>query len=92
MLAEFLAAQPCWRIVSRCPARQTVTVAVRPVRPSLTDLRLRGDPWIVAQPNDTVGVFLDGRQLQSFAALELDVPTLNNQLFTLRHRLPRKVQ
>jgi len=92
MLAQVKNAQTRWRIVSRCPASQKVTVAIRPTRPSLTDLRLRGDPWIVAHPNHTVGVFIDGCQLQSFAAVELDVPTLNNQLFTLRHRSPRRSQ
>jgi hypothetical protein len=81
-----------FRIVSR-PRRsahkKTVTVAIRPARPSLLDFRLRGDSWILAHGNQTAGVYFDSCELITVAALPLDVSGLNSQLHALRHRRPR---
>lgn len=78
------------RILSRRSAHNKVTFSIRPVRPSLLDLRLKGDPWILGHPNQTAGVYFDGSAVHSVAALALDVPALNAQLFAMRHRLPRR--
>jgi hypothetical protein len=78
------------RILSRRSARHKVTVSIRPVRPSLLDLRLRGDPWIVGHRNQTAGLYFDGTEVHGLAALQLDLPALNGQLFAMRHRLPRR--
>jgi hypothetical protein len=79
-----------FRIVSRRSARKTVTVAIRSARPSLLDLRLRGDPWICAHGDETVGVYFDSCELLTVAALPLDAAGLYFQLDALRHRRPRK--
>jgi hypothetical protein len=80
-----------FRIVRRCPAHRKVIVAVRAVRPSLLDLRLQGDPWII-YANDRAGVYFGRCQLTSLPAVPLDVPALNNQLQTFRHRTPRRAR
>ena len=81
-----------FRIVSRCPSRKTVTVAIRPARPSLLDCRLRGDPWIHAHGDETVGVFFDSCELLMLQALPIDAAALNSQLQVLRQRRPRPRQ
>jgi hypothetical protein len=77
------------RIVSRRASKTTVTVSIRPVRPSLLDLRLQGDPWITAH-GERAQVYFDQCVLTSCGALPLDVPGLNAQLQAMRHRAPRR--
>jgi hypothetical protein len=77
------------RIVSRRSARDVVNVRIRLLRPSLLDLRLRGDSWLAFQGDDNASVFFDGCALVALGAVELDGPNLNSQLHALRNRRPR---
>jgi hypothetical protein len=82
--------EPGLRIVSRRPSSRSARVCVKPLRPSLLDLRLQGDPWISLYTTDAAGIYFNGCLLATFAALPFDVPALNTQLQVLRHRLPRR--
>jgi hypothetical protein len=77
------------RIVSRRSSKGTVKVSIRPVRPSLLDLRLQGDAWITPV-GDRADVCFGRCVLSSCAALPLDLPGLNAQLQAMRHRSPRR--
>jgi hypothetical protein len=89
MPATLLKPESRLRIVSRRSSRTTVTVSIRPARPSLLDYRLRGDPWILAHGDLTAGVFFDSCPLLTLSALPLDAAALNSQLHDLRNRRPR---
>jgi hypothetical protein len=82
-------AQPRYRIIKRCPTCATVRVRVKAVRPSLLDLRLQGDVWIVDCAPEIAGVFVDSCRLMDVSAVALDLPSFNSQLYALRHRQTR---
>jgi hypothetical protein len=78
-----------FRIVSRRSSKSSVTVSIKPVRPSLLDQRLQGDPWITCA-GERASVHFDRCVLMTCGALPFDVPFLNAQLQALRHRMPRR--
>lgn len=77
-----------------CPdeSSESACSPVRPlktVRPSLLDLRFKGDVWLVSQRDGPPALFLGGYQLVTVTALSLDLPTLNQLLDRARHVRPR---
>jgi hypothetical protein len=66
------------------------TVSCHATRPSLFDERLRGDPWISVETDETLSLCFDSRQIASVAGLTLDQHSLNRLLFQVRHRFPRR--
>jgi hypothetical protein len=61
----------------------TRRVVLRASRPSLIDLRFKGDPWVVGQDGE-VAVCLGDYHLTEFTASPFDVPSLNRWLQQLR--------
>jgi len=90
MSATLVQPEPRLRIVSRRSSGKTVTVSIRPTRPSLLDYRLRGDAWVVALDGHSAGVFFDSCQMLTVGAVSLDAAALNTRLHALRHRPPRR--
>jgi len=65
------------------PARG-LAVRVRAVRPALTDLRFKGDAWVVDHADGTASVCLGDYALVRIGVLPLDVPSLNRTLHQVR--------
>jgi hypothetical protein len=62
------------------PSRRMI---IRACRPSLIDLRFKGDPWVVADDGRAV-VCLGDYSLGQVRVSPLDVPSLNRTLFQVR--------
>jgi hypothetical protein len=60
------------------------------VRPSLLDTRMRGDPWVAACQPELLVVYLNNQPITLLPGSPLELASLNQILFTLRHRPPRK--
>jgi hypothetical protein len=84
------AAKGQMRVVRRQSTRPTIKVTLRLTRPSLLDLRLAGDPWIIDRGQELLAMCFNNCQLASIGGLALDVPALNQLLDRLRHRQPRR--
>jgi hypothetical protein len=74
--------------LSRNPAKHTNDrpsrrVVIRASRPSLIDLRFKGDPWVVDN-GATASVCLGDYPMTQIAASPFDVPTLNRALAQVR--------
>src|ERR1041384_970849 len=65
----------------RTPPRRTVT---RASRPSLIDLRFKGDPWVVDHDDGTASLCLGDYSMLRIGVSPLDLPTLNRTLLALR--------
>jgi hypothetical protein len=70
--------------------RTPVDVSIRAVRPSIVDLRLRGDPSVVALADGTLALCFDQCCLVGLAGSSLDVPSLNQWLDRLRRPSTRR--
>jgi hypothetical protein len=57
---------------------------VRASRPSLLDLRFKGDPWLVDRRDGTGALCLGDYSLLHIRALALDLPSLNRIWLQLR--------
>jgi hypothetical protein len=82
--------QPQYRVTRRQSIRPEINLSIRPVRPSLLEARLRGDPWVVDLGGDNLALFFSDWRLAALQGLALDVPSLNRWLDRLRNRLPRR--
>jgi hypothetical protein len=60
------------------------------VRPSVLDLRFRGDAWLVARAEGPASLCLGTFALGEVAALPVDLPTLNRLLQRARQQPPRR--
>ena len=60
------------RVVPPAPGRKQV----RAVRPALSDLRFKGDAWVVDNGDGTASVCLGDYQLGRVQLSPLDLPTL----------------
>ena len=89
MSGSFALPQPRLRVLHRKSMRPPATMSVRAVRPSILDLRLRGDPSVVSLSDGTLALYFDQCCLVGLAGSNLDVPSLNQWLERLR-RLPRR--
>ena len=78
------------RIIRRRPARATPDTVVRVKRPSLMDLRLCGDPWIVRRHSGKLALCFDVWEMAAVQATLLDLPSLNGLLQRMRSRYPRR--
>ncbi len=65
-------------------------VYVRTVRPSLLDLRFNGDAWIADRQDGTLGLCLGDYTLAGIQGVPLDLPSLNNLFYRMRHQRPRR--
>ena len=79
---------------ARSPALDTVDlpsrrVVIRASRPSLIDLRFKGDPWVVNH-GAIAAVFLGDYPMVHIAASPFDLPTLNRTLQQVRHGQARR--
>jgi hypothetical protein len=78
------------RIVRRHSLRQQPCLTIPAVRPSLLDVYLRGDAWIDRLDPHLLTLYVGGQSLACFPASPLDGFALNQLLFTLRQRAPRR--
>jgi hypothetical protein len=79
------------RVVRRQATQPVSRVVIRPIRPSLLEMRLAGDPWIVpAKAPETLSLRFNDWQLVALGGLALDLPTFNRLLDQLRQRRPRR--
>ncbi len=70
----------------RLVKRRVPSPAVRlhSVRPSLLDIRFRGDAWIVAGEDGCISLYLENSFLVRLELLSFDVATLNGTLQQMR--------
>jgi hypothetical protein len=68
----------------------TSPLALRTVRPSLLDMRFRGDPWIIDRRDGTFALCLGNYDVAWVHGLPVDLPSLNRLLDGARHRRPRR--
>jgi hypothetical protein len=78
------------RVVRRQSIRPTVNVRLRLTRPSFTDLRLAGDPWIEHRGEERLVMYFNNWPLAVVRGIALDAPALNQLLDRIRHRPPRR--
>ena len=71
------------------PAPISRRVTVRACRPSLIDLRFKGDPWVVVKEQQAA-VCLGNFPLGQVAVSPLDVPSLNRALLQVRFGQARR--
>lgn len=90
MSATILENQPHLRIVCRKSARSRADFTVPTVRPSLMDLRLRGDYTVTTLPSGSLGICFADHILATLAATPFDLVSLGQRLSQLRHRYPRR--
>ena len=62
---------------------------VRAERPSLSDRRFSGDPWIVLDEEGKYVLCLGDYALASVLGSDLDLPALNSLLDRMRNQQPR---
>jgi hypothetical protein len=65
------------------------SIHIRSVRPSITDRRFSGDPWIINEGDNSYLLCLGDYGLANVEGLELDMPGLNGLLDRIRNRKPR---
>src|SRR5262245_62918900 len=66
------------------PLPQPRRTTGRASRPSLIDLRFKGDPWVVAHTDGTASLCLGDYSMLRIGVSPLDLPTLNRTLLALR--------
>jgi hypothetical protein len=71
------------------PAPVSRRVTVRACRPSLIDLRFKGDPWVVVKERQAA-VCLGDFSLGQVSVSPLDVPSLNRCLLQVRFGQARR--
>jgi len=72
------------------PAPISRRATVRACRPSLIDLRFKGDPWVVAKEQQQAAVCLGDFPMGQVAVSPLDVPSLNRALLQVRFGQARR--
>jgi len=75
-------------IVPPTPISRRVTL--RACRPSLIDLRFKGDPWVVAREQRQAAVCLGDFSMGQVSVSPLDVPSLNRFLLQVRFGQARR--
>jgi hypothetical protein len=76
---------------AKIPARAKKTQRRAQMRPSVLDVNLRGDPWIAGCTHPGLLVmYLNNQPVNLLPGSPLELASLNQILFTLRHRYPRK--
>jgi hypothetical protein len=78
------------RILRRSSLRRSQFPPLPMRRPSLLDLRLRGDAWIQARADGTLALCFDCWEMTAVEGIALDLPSLNGLLQRIRQRQPRK--
>ncbi len=78
------------RILRRKPMSGARPRPIRLQRLSLLDPRLNGDPWLVTHDDGELALYFGDHQVAALQGSDLDTPALNQLLFTLRHRRPRR--
>ena len=81
------ATQPTRLRIVRC--RPECSKAQTFSRPSLLDWQLRGDISVLKRGPRLYGVCVNNYPLAFVSATRLDLPSLNQQVWHLRHRWPR---
>jgi hypothetical protein len=66
-----------------CPAPRTS-------RPALTDLRFKGDAWVIAEEAGTAALYLGNYSLVQIAVSPFDLPSLNRTLQNVRSGKARR--
>jgi hypothetical protein len=66
-----------------------INTRIRLVRPSVTDRRFCGDPWIVQEGDNSYLLCLGDYGLSNVEGSELDMPGLNGLLNRIRNRMRR---
>ena len=62
------------------------------VRPSVLEPGLRGDLWLVPIAAEMLALRCNYHTLAHLDGLPFDASSLNDQLYRLRHRFPRKIR
>jgi hypothetical protein len=78
------------RVLRRQSLHPTIDVVLRPIRPSLMDLRLTGDPWIGRATDEALSLQFDAWQMTAVRGSSLDLAMLNGLLDRLRSRAARR--
>jgi hypothetical protein len=72
--------------------RHRKNVCLPQTRPSVLDPRLSGDPWIDACTHpDLLVMYLNNQPITLLPGSSLDLSSLNQILYTLRHRSKRQL-
>jgi hypothetical protein len=71
------------------PPAPVSRISIRACRPSLIDLRFKGDPWVVVKERDAA-VCLGDFSLGQVSVSPLDVPSLNRFLLQVRFGQARR--
>jgi hypothetical protein len=78
------------RVLRRQSIRPIARLCIRLKRPSVLDLRLTGDPWIIPHGDEHAALCFGDWELTSVRGSRFDLSTLNQLLSSLRHRRPRR--
>jgi hypothetical protein len=70
-------------VASSPPSQRSLSRVIRASRPSLVDLRFKGDPWVV-QDGSQAAVCLGDYPMTQLAVAPFDVPSLNRTLQQIR--------
>jgi hypothetical protein len=65
-------------------------VRLNQIRPSVLEPGLRGDLWLVRVAAEVLALRCNYHTLAHLDGLAVDASSLNDQLYRLRHRFPRK--
>ncbi len=80
------------RVIRRRPVTASGRLTVKPIRPSLMETRLAGDPWVVASDEGGMAVCFDDWQLAAVAGSPLDLSCFNRLLDRLRSGRPPRLR
>jgi hypothetical protein len=69
---------------------RTRRITIRACRPSLIDLRFKGDPWVVRKEQEAAVVCLGDFSMGQVTVSALDVPSLNRALLQVRYGQARR--
>jgi hypothetical protein len=78
------------RVIRRQSTHPAVDISVRQIRPSLLEMRLTGDPWILPQGDECLSLRFNDWQLAAIGGAAVDVISLNRLLERLRSRPARR--
>jgi hypothetical protein len=80
-----------WRIVRRKCVCSTAEAPRHTLRPSWTNLALHGDVWLVPRGADQLDLMFDHIRVARIRGTTLDIMSMNQMAFGLRHRRPRQI-
>jgi hypothetical protein len=89
-MSDVATCPPGFRLLRRRAIQTPINTCVPSVRPSVLNLRLPGDVWVVEGEDETLAVCLGDWDIARIGGLALDVPSFNHLIERCRHRRPRR--